>query len=254
MPIDRIRKSHVLDIAAAFGWNSGKTYSNALTPLRGVFELAIDDGLISVNPAARIKPPMSQKEDPDPLSSAEMNLFLNTCSEAHPKWLAYFQLAFGSGMRTSELIGLSWKDIDRGKDSIRIRRSRTENQNRDSTKTGVARTIPITPLAARGIRAQRSVTELHSEYVFLHPSTGLPVRGDEPPRRIWNACIKLAGIRHRKAYSTRHTFATLNLMDGKNIMLVSQWMGHKSTQMTYDHYAQWIPDTGAAADPAEAFK
>ena len=254
MPIDRIRKSHVLDVAAAFGWSSGKTYSNALTPLRGVFELAIDDGLISINPAARIKPPKSQKEDPDPLSVSEMVAVLDSCAVIHPQWTPYFQVAFGSGMRTSELIGLFWSDIDRAEQTIRVCRSRVESQNKATTKTGVARTIPITPMAARGIRAQRAVTELHSEHVFLHPSTGKPIRGDEPPRRIWNACIKHAGIRHRKAYSTRHTFASLNLMEGKNIMQVSQWLGHKSTQMTYDHYARWIPDTEIEADSAEAFK
>lgn len=254
IPIDQIRKSQIMDVIHAKGWTSGKTLSNALTPLRGVFDLAIDDELISRNPAARIKGPKTQKPPPDPLSAEEMHAVLKCFKEHFPGWLPYFQIAFGSGMRTSELIALRWADVDQVNRTMRVHQTRVSNTDKLTTKSGRERTLPITPLAGRGIKAQRAKTELHSDHVFLHPSTGQPIQSDLAPRRAWDKCLVKAEIRHRKAYSTRHTFATLNLLEGVNVLLVSEWLGHASTSMTLDHYAKWVSDGGKQGKSIKALR
>ena len=60
------------------------------------------------------------------------------------------------------------------------------------------------------------------------------------------------GIRHRDAYQTRHTFATLTIMDGVNAVGVGRQMGHASLRGTLDVYAKWIDkaDRGRERDKA----
>ena len=71
-------------------------------------------------------------------------------------------------------------------------------------------------------------------------------------RRYWNATLMRLGIRHRDAYQTRHTFATLTIMDGVNAVGVGRQMGHASLRGTLDVYAKWIDkaDRGRERDKA----
>lgn len=240
MPIDCIRHSHVVDVVTALGWSSGKTASNALTPLRGIFELAIRDELIARNPANGIELPSSQRPPPNPLTSDEVSLVLAAFADRLPLWLSYFQTALGSGMRTSELNGLTWPDVTLRAGKVRIHSARVENVDRGKTKTARERTIKVTPLGLRGLRAQRLRT-LGDGHVFVHPATGEPIRDDQPPRRAWHEALELAGVAKRRAYDTRSTFATLHLMAGTPLLEVSQILGHRNPSTTLDHYGAWMP-------------
>ncbi len=99
-------------VSEQLGERSLKTRNNALTPLRGVFDLAFADGHIQTNPALRLKFAKIQRELPDPFSSDERDLILSWFASQRPEWLTYFETAFFTGLRTSELIGLQWGDLD----------------------------------------------------------------------------------------------------------------------------------------------
>lgn len=62
--------------------------------------------------------------------------------------------------------------------------------------------------------------------------------------------LKQLGIRHRRAYNTRHTYATMLLMAGVNLHFVANQLGH-SPIMTATVYAKWI---SGEADRAELAK
>ena len=67
-----------------------------------------------------------------------------------------------------------------------------------------------------------------------------PFENDKVPWRPWQHAIKIAGVRYRKPYNTRHTFATLNLMAGANPMWVARQMGHSTMKMLLENYSRWI--------------
>jgi integrase len=91
------------------------------------------------------------------------------------------------------------------------------------------------------LKAQRAASQLRSDYVF--PSAvGGPRDRDNLAARVWRPALKRAGLRMRKEYQTRHTFATLALGAGESIAWVAAQLGHTSTAMVIKHYARFIPN------------
>lgn len=238
--ITAITKADIMDIMSAVQWSSGKTYNNVLTPLRRVFADALDNEIIARDPTASIKSVKWQKPVPDPFSAEEMKSILDWLEKKRPEWFPYFLSAFGSGMRTSELIALRWSDVDWFNGSVRVQRARTAKQVKNETKTAKIRDLEMTDTLRKGLALQKPKTLLAGEWVFLHPTTGSQINDDKPPRLAMTACLKSLGIRHRPTYNTRHTFATIALMNDAKPMWVSQMLGHSNMSMLLTRYSRWI--------------
>ena len=249
-PVDivDISYSKILEIIAAQEW-SVKTRNNAISPLKAVFEMAHMDGLIDINPTTRLKSAKTQKPEPDPLSLEEVNLVLEWMDRTQ-EWKNYFEFAFFSGMRTSELIALRWGDIDFVSKTARVSRAKVRQQEK-GTKTSTVRDIELSSRALSALIRQKAHTFLRNEEVFLHPFTGGPIVDDRPPRLFWEAALKAVGLRHRAAYQTRHTCITMWLMAGANPMWVARQAGHSTPQMTFNRYARWIARADAGLEMAK---
>lgn len=76
--------------------------------------------------------------------------------------------------------------------------------------------------------------------IFWNPNTGKPWKDEQVQRRFWAPSLRRCGLRHREQYQTRHTFATMCLMNGANPAWVARQMGHKSLKMFFEVYARWI--------------
>lgn len=179
-----------------------------------------------------------QKEPPDPFTLEEAEAILGYLKN-EPVFHNYFELAFFSGMRTSELIALTWQDIDFQRQCVRVNKASVAGKLK-STKTHSYRDIELNSRALEALRRQWQRTGLASGYVFINPKTGSPFKNDKVPWRPWQHAIKIAGVRYRKPYNTRHTFATLNLMAGANPMWVARQMGHSTMKMLLENYSRWI--------------
>lgn len=245
MPIRQVAYSTVAEILADHPWRSMKSRNNALTPIKGVFSLAALDGAIGTDPAAPLKNAKHQKPEPDPLTLDETNAVLAYMAENEDiqTW-SYFALAFFSGLRTSELIGLEWPDVDLRRGIIRVQRAQVLGKSK-TTKTATARDVELNARSRAALERVKARTYLAGGRVFLDPITNRPYVGDKPPRLKWQKALKALGMRQRAAYQTRHTFASLTLMTGVNPMWVSQQLGHTTMQMTLTRYARWIPDQDA---------
>lgn len=90
------------------------------------------------------------------------------------------------------------------------------------------------------LRRQQKITGLNNKQVFINPKTGAAFENDKVPWRPWQHAVRLAEVRYRKPYNTRHTFATLNLMAGANPMWVARQLGHKTMKMLLENYSRWI--------------
>lgn len=217
------------------GQVTGKTFNNILTPLRGVFSVAVDYGVIKANPCDRIRNKKHQSPPPDPLEVDEMYAVLEA---VRSDWLTYFQVAFGTGMRPSELIALRWGDIDFRQQTITVQRGFVRHITKD-TKTHRARNVRLNALSMAGLKAQKTATFVGGDIVFTNPATGRPIPDEKTPRDIWNAALKKAGVRHRKAYSTRDTYISVALSSGKNPYRVADQAGNSVTVIER-HYGKWI--------------
>jgi integrase len=246
--IDKITTSKLLEVIALQKW-SAKTRNNAIGPLKNVFMLAHQDGFIDSNPTARIRNAKVQKPEPDPLSLEEVDIVLDWMQRT-PEWQNYFEFAFFSGLRTSELIALVWGDVDFRQRTVRVQRAKVRGETKE-TKTCTIRDVELSQRAITALERQKARTLLRNQEIFLHPFTGESIVDDRPPRLFWEAALKACGLRHRAAYQTRHTCISLWLMAGANPMWVARQAGHSTPQMTFNRYARWIARADAGLEMAK---
>lgn len=241
-PIHLITPDDIRDIIAEKDFQTAKTLNNCLIPLRGVFATAIEGKHISDNPLQNVKNKKVQLDIPDPFSRDEMNTLLdwlkNNLEDINIFYYWYYELAFWTGCRPSELIALRWSDIDWFNDTMRITKSRVRGVEKNVTKTHVAREVCLNDRSKSALKAIKSL-RLSNAYVMICPETMEPFFNEKPPRLRLVDAMQSCMIRHRPAYNARHTYATMLLMDGVNPVFVADQLGH-SLQMLIKRYAKWI--------------
>lgn len=222
---------------------SAKTINNDLVPLRAVFEAAVADELLESSPAAKVKNLKHQTPPPDPFTAEERALILADLADRAPAaaW-AYFEFALATGMRPSEMIVLTWGDVDWNACSVRVSKARTRGQEK-GTKTHTVRDVDLTPRAVAALVAMKPLTFMKGAAapIFCHPLTGRPWTNDQYQRvTYFHPALRRLGIRSRDAYQCRHTYATLALMAGVNPAYIARQMGHANTGMLFKVYSKWI--------------
>ncbi|PID48955.1 MAG: hypothetical protein CR991_08860 [Proteobacteria bacterium] len=164
---------------------------------------------------------------PDPFSLDEVEMILEHMRGKYdPQVANYFEFIFFTGLRIEEQIALYWSDVDWNKKYIRIQRAQTAGELK-SVKTGQIRDIDLNTRALEALRRQKEHTFLQDKFIFLNPVTGNPWNdnGKAQRKNYWKPSLKKLGIRHRHAYNTRHTYATMLLMaNNKPPMQQNNWV------------------------------
>ena len=113
-------------------------------------------------------------------------------------------------------------------------------QRKANTKTNVARIVKLNSRALAALQAQRQYTQMADGPVFTDPRYGTPWDEERAFRRsFWTPTLKLLGIRYRRPYQMRHTYATAMLMAGMAPAFCARQMGH-SVEQFLRTYAKWI--------------
>lgn len=232
---------------------TAKTARNNIGPLHSIFEDALNDGLIEANPLDRLalnkiltKTKRKSQYEVDPFTLQEITAILDACDGPARN---LFQFAFWSGLRTSELIGLRWKDVDFKAGLIRVRQAVVVRETKSTKTLAGLRDVLMLPNARAALEAQKQWSALMKHgRVFTCPWTGKPWTGDKQIRvNCWTHILKMAEVRYRNPYQTRHTYASTLLSRGENPLWVAQQMGHVDTEMIVKHYGRWIPEHDAKA-------
>jgi len=236
---------------------SKKTINNYLSIFRPALLEARYQGLIIENPLFDMKPIRGKKSTAkikvDPCSYNEMFKILNSCSG---QLRNVIQFAFWTGVRPSELIELRWDDIRDNKIWVsRVRTDHSKTPEPPKTEAGY-RTLKILPDVKKALNSQQKFTKEIGEHIFFNPNTNKKWGCPQTYSNHWKKTIEKSGVRYRYCYQTRHTFATMMLSEGENLMWVSTQMGHDSTKETLDTYARWIEnnDLEVGMKATKAFK
>jgi integrase len=146
---------------------------------------------------------------------------------APPRLRALTVLGVETGMRTGEMLGLRWDDVDFLNVAIRVSKSKTPS--------GI-RNIPMSKLCkAELLRWRNLVGPEYSEWVFPNFSNRRhPLQGG---RKAWASTLKKAGLPFFPIYYLRHTFASRLTAAGVSPIMIAQLLGHSSTQIV-PRYAQ----------------
>lgn len=229
-----------------------KTINNILIPLRAILDEATNDEIILRNPfdtvvVSRLIDKKVAKSDyePDPFDRNEINAILAHCEGQVRN---YWQFAFFTGLRPSEQMALEWKDIDWVNGIIKVRRAYVEREEKCTKTEAGERGLLLLPPALEALQAQKAHTFLIGKRVFHNPRTNQPWETPHQIRHnIWVRVLKKAGVRYRNPYQTRHTYASMMLSAGENMLWLARQMGHRDTEMIIRTYAKWIPDTSSKA-------
>lgn len=200
-----------------------KSIRNDLTPLRAVLDQALNDDIIDKNPLDKIKVSRDQKKsdyEVDPFTEQEIQNLLKVAEEYDPLIKNLLQFAFYTGVRTSELFGLKWGDVDWNEGTVRVQRAVVERKMKETkTKAGI-RDVILTPMAAEALMAQKTFSYVGGEYIFVRPRNRGPFIDYEHLDRPWKHILKRSKVRYRNP--------------------VAQQMGHRNTEMVMRHYARWV--------------
>lgn len=239
MAVEDITPAIIRQRINELSFNTEKTFNNALIPLRGVFELAFEDEVIDDLPTKRIKNKKFQEEEPDPFTESEMTKLLGwikeNASDVMLYW--YFEVAFWTGARPSEMIALLWSDVDLEKGTMSITKGRVRGILQNKTKTSKSRLVYLNDNALSAFKNARALNR-GNEYVFVK-ADGQHWNHESNMRSVMRSATQATHIRHRPAYNTRHTYATILLMNGINPAFAANQLGHSLLMFT-KIYSRWI--------------
>ncbi|GHV58564.1 site-specific integrase [Campylobacterota bacterium] len=214
------------------------TVRHARAVFRGILADAYMNELIVLNPFDRVKAPKLMPHDVRPFTRDQVEQLIQ---EADGWFSRFLQVAFFTGLRTGELMGLRWEDVNWQERYVCVRRGMRDGILSEPKTAGSIREVELSPSVITALRMQWQETGLkQSGFVFL-------TEADTPHRasnniivRQWKPLLKRVGLDYRELYQTRHTFASLMIAGGTDVVTVAKLMGHKTVHMTLERYARFM--------------
>jgi len=152
-------------------------------------------------------------------------------------WFKSFLItAFGTGMRTGELLALKWSDVDFELGTIIVQRSMRHACLSETTKTKTDRTIDMLEIVENSLKALH-VRRSSNEWVFPNKE-GVPYTESKNILKYYfKPLLEKIGVKYKTLYVSRHSFISLMLNNGMDLMWVSNMAGHASSTTTLKYYA-----------------
>jgi integrase len=230
-----------------------------LASLKSILGESQRRGLVAQNAAQPVRVDVKRREQGkhavgrDIPSKEEINVILE---KVEGRWRPLFITAVFTGMRSSELRGLSWDDVDFERKVIHVRQRADAWGEMGAPKSAAGdREIPMSPMVVNALR----------EWRFNCPRTGA---GEAAEGRLWlvfpNGAGRIenhANIANRGFYALqlaigmvdaggspkyglpafRHFFASWAIEQGFSPKRLQALLGHSSIQMTFDGYGHLFP-------------
>lgn len=168
---------------------------------------------------------------PKYLNEWQCKRLLDACDQYPNKaFYVYVYLLINTGCRSSELLTLTWSNVDFERRYFVVRNSLSKNK----------KTV-YKPLNNQSLRVFDQLPFIHSQWVFYNPKTDNRYKTF---RRAWLWALEQSGLSCR-IHDLRHTFASLLVSQGVPLYHVSQLLGHSDTRIT-QRYAHLSPDNLAS--------
>lgn len=209
---------------------------------------AVREGYVDANPAQHLRPLRQVSKEVRIWSADEVQAFLKV-AEASTRLYALFYLGLSSGMRPGELYGLGWSRIFFGDAGLAVRVDQAVEFVRGEAILGTPkndyskRTLPLSEDAAKVLIEQRRRLRLEaavagygpSDLVF--PSSKGTFLSESNVRRALQSVVRQAGVTPVSMKSLRHTFASMMIASGTDVVKLSRLLGHTSPNITLRVYS-----------------
>ncbi len=237
-----------------------------------LLKAARENGVIDKHPMDGVKCTKARKSVSDikVLTIEEQAKFLEAAKRSHN--YDQYVLMLDTGLRTGELVGLTWESVDLKNKTITIDKALEYRHSRGTWEAGPPkttagyRTIPLSSRAynilARLYDARKNrfeAPELDTQLEFKDRLTGeirylnmkdlvfvnrkgMPTKNSSYDTHLYKLCDE-AGIKHISMHVLRHSFATRAIERGIQPKTLQQLLGHASLQVTMDTYVHVTENT-----------
>lgn len=220
---------------------------NLLTPLRSVFEDALNDDLIAFDPFERIaltkllkQTAKASEYEVDPFTAEERETII---AAARADERPMVQFWFNAGLRPGELIALKWPKVDLSRAKARIDLNQVSGVEKAPKTAAGIRDLELNAAALDALRAQAPLSKAKGEHVWLNPASGQPWTTDAQIRKtLWVPLLARSGVRYRNPYQARHTYASAALTAGANPWYLAEQLGHEDATMVFTIYGKFISE------------
>ena len=203
--------------------------------LHKALKQAVKWSLVPRNVAQSVEVPRGRKKEINPLSGEQVRRLLKAVEG--DKLEALYILAVTTGIRSGELLGLQWGDLDLEAGTLQVNRT-VSNGRIEAPKTSKSRrSIKLTQTSLQALEEHPR----RGEWVFS-TRVGTPINGHNLHNRSWKPLLKKAGLPDIRFHDLRHTCATLLLTKGVHPKIVQELLGHSSISITLDTYSHVLPN------------
>jgi integrase/recombinase XerC len=225
---------------------SGRSLARMLSSWRAFYRFLAEEGKVPSDPCAGLRPPKSPKRLPDALSPDEASRLL-AIDDGSPLALrdrAMLELFYSSGLRLSELAGLTVDRIDWSAGEVRV-----------WGKGAKERIVPVGAAALSALRAwlaaREALLRAATPALFV-TQTGAPLSVRAIQARLRDWAVRQGLPRHVHPHMLRHSFASHVLQSSGDLRAVQEMLGHASIASTqvYTHLDfQYLAKAYDAAHP-----
>ncbi|MBR4720720.1 MAG: site-specific integrase [Clostridia bacterium] len=256
---------------------AGSTIRQTFIVMGTIFKSALMNDLIAKHPmdGVRYTKPVRAVNDIKFLTIEEQEKFLKAARRSHNYY--QYALILQTGLRTGEMIGLTWDAIDFEKRTLTVNKTLEYRHKQGQWRAGPPktpqsyRTIPLTnqayeilkKIASKEDERKESKTLFQTlEYidrrtgqkkklvmkdlVFVNWRTGEPAKNSSYDTHLYKLCDE-ANIKRFCMHALRHTYATRAIESGMQPKLLQQLLGHASIKTTMDRYVHVTEDSLANA-------
>ena len=258
---------------------AGSTIRQTYIAMGTMFKSALMNDMIQKHPmdGVRYTKPVRPANDIHFLTVGEQKKFLDVAKRSHN--YHQYALILETGLRTGEMIGLTWDAIDWDKRTLTVNKTLEFRHKQQEWRAGPPktqhsyRTIPLTKRAYNILKEARAKWEsgkksdslskilsyidrrtgaqaslIMADLVFINYRTGEPAKNSSYDTHLYKLCDE-AGIKHFCMHALRHTYATRAIEAGVQPKVLQKMLGHASLSTTMDRYVHVTDDsmTGAIA-------